>query len=232
MNYAIILSGGTGSRMGSEIPKQYLTVHGKMLIYYTTDTICKNKDIDGFVIVAAKEWQDAIGKMLATEINPGDKFLGFALPGANRQLSIYQGLLFLHDKAKDEDVVLVQDAARPNTSQELISQCVALLESEDGRMPVLSMKDTIYYSRNGATVEKLLEREALFAGQAPEAFRFGKYLVANEALLPEEILRINGSSEPAILAKQNISMIPGEEGNFKVTTKEDLLRFEQICKNT
>lgn len=89
------------------------------------------------------------------------------------------------------------------------------------------MKDTVYYSDDGMHVDKLLKRSKVLAGQAPEAFRFGKYLEANRTLLPEQILQINGSTEPAILAGMDIVTIPGDERNYKVTTQEDLKRFRE-----
>jgi 2-C-methyl-D-erythritol 4-phosphate cytidylyltransferase len=88
------------------------------------------------------------------------------------------------------------------------------------------MKDTVYQSSSGKRIDGLLKREELFAGQAPEAFRFGKYLRANEALLPDRIRSINGSSEPAVLAGMKIALIEGDENNIKITTESDLRKFE------
>lgn len=224
MNYAIILSGGTGTRLGLDIPKQYYEVNNKPIIWDVIETLEQSSAVDGFVIVAAPEWQDYVGEQISLQ----DKFLGFALPGENRQLSIYNGLCFLRDKVLGNDViVLIQDAARPNTSVELIERCFALEEDVDGAMPVLPMKDTVYLSEDGKQVSSLLDRKKVFAGQAPESFRLDKYLAANEALLPDEILKINGSTEPAILAGMNIQMIPGDENNYKITTESDLSRFRE-----
>lgn len=72
-----------------------------------------------------------------------------------------------------------------------------------------------------------MDRSTIYAGQAPEVFVLGRYYEANRRLLPDDILKINGSTEPAILAGMDIAMIPGDEGNFKITTKADLERF---CK--
>lgn len=229
MNYAIILSGGTGRRLGLDIPKQYYEVNNKPIIGYVIDTFNNCKEINGVVVVAAPEWHEYLSEHLASS----EKFLGFAEPGKNRQLSIYNGLCFLKKclPVKDEDLVLIQDAARPNTSLGCILSCLSIADDEDGAMPVLPMKDTIYMSEDGQMVSGLLERKTLFAGQAPESFRFGKYLTANEALLPEKILSINGSTEPAILAGMNICMISGDEDNYKITTSADLRRFEKQCNN-
>jgi len=223
LNFAIVLSGGVGTRLGLDIPKQYYKVNNRFILEYVLDTIEQHEWINGYVIVAALEWQQEITSVIKTD----SKFIGFANPGDNRQLSIYHGMLRLSEVAKPEDIVLIQDAARPNTSDELITRCFNIDESEDGAMPVLPMKDTVYLSHNGKKVDALLNRQEIFAGQAPEAFRFGKYLKANEMLLPKEILKINGSTEPAIKAGMHITMIPGDECNYKITTKADL---EQFCR--
>lgn len=224
MNYAVILSGGVGSRMGLDMPKQYYKVADKPVIGYVLDTIEKHNKIDGYIVVAAEAWQPFVVELIGND----DKFLGFAKPGENRQLSIYHGLLALLDVAKENDLVLIQDAARANTTHDLISRCLEIASDVDGAMPVLPMKDTVYLSHDGRKVDELLNREQIFAGQAPEAFRFGKYLKANETLLPDAILAINGSTEPAVKAGMKVSLIDGEESNFKITTLEDLKRFERI----
>ncbi len=224
MNYTVILSGGVGSRMGLDMPKQYYKVADKPVIGYVLDTIEKHDKIDGYIVVAAEAWQPVVVELIGN----GDKFLGFAMPGENRQLSIYSGLMALKNVAKEDDLVLIQDAARANTSYDLIRRCLEITDDEDGAMPVLSMKDTVYLSRDGKKVDELLKREQIFAGQAPESFRYGKYVRANEALLPDTILAINGSTEPAVKAGMQIALIDGEESNFKITTMEDLKRFERI----
>lgn len=71
------------------------------------------------------------------------------------------------------------------------------------------MKDTVYYSDNGNTITSLIRRENVYAGQAPELFRLKPYIQANESLMPDDIMNINGSSEPAVMAGMDIVMIPG-----------------------
>lgn len=226
MNVALLLSGGVGSRLHSDRPKQYLSVAGKMIITYCLERLCSHRMIDAIQIVAAEPWHDAIVSEWANR----EKMRGFSAPGENRQLSILNGLQDISQYAGEKDVVLVHDAARPLITDDLIAACLTEIEEHDGVMPVLPMTDTVYYSSDGKQVERLLERSRIFAGQAPEAFRLGKYLAANEQLLPERILSINGSTEPAILAGLDIAMIPGDRSNFKITTSEDLLRYTEMLK--
>lgn len=227
MNIALILSGGTGLRLGSETPKQYLEVGGRPVICYSIETLSVHEEIDAIQIVADPAWRGQIGSWLESA-DPMGKFRGFSAPGENRQLSILHGLEDIQKYAADPDRVFVHDAARPLLSVRQISDCLAAVEGHDGVVPVLPMKDTVYLSTDGKRVTSLLKRNEIFAGQAPEVFLLGKYLEANRQLLPERILQINGSTEPAILAGMDMAMIPGDEGNFKITTRNDLERFRQI----
>lgn len=238
MNFAVILSGGTGSRLkGIDIPKQYYKVRGRTILSYCIETLEQSDDIDAYIIVAADEWQDMIlqeiKEISENNLSFGVKFKGFAKPGENRQMSILNGLHALEKNVGEQDIILIQDAARPCTSQVLIQRCIAAAAKggSDGAMPVLKMKDTVYYSADGQKIDSLLERDKILAGQAPEAFVYGTYLRANESLTKDELLRINGSSEPAVKAGLSIALVEGEEENFKITTAEDLRRFEKIMED-
>lgn len=227
MTVALILSGGSGVRLGSDIPKQYIEVNDKPVISYCIGRLSCHEEIHAIQIVAAQEWQERIKGWLE-KYDTCRKFRGFSLPGENRQLSIYHGVEDIRKYAEDSDVVLIHDAARPLLSEAMITDCVRAMEGYDGVMPVLPMKDTVYRSIDGKTVSALLERTEIYAGQAPEAFRIGLYYEANKKLIPDIIRGINGSTEPAIMAGMNIAMIPGDEDNIKITTPNDLERFRRL----
>lgn len=239
MNIALILSGGTGRRMGLNMPKQYIEVGGRPIISYVLERLLSHGEIDAVQIVAEEEWRDliegAINVLDTVEsidgAEPGallrKKFRGFSRPGENRQLSILHGLEDIREYASEEDYVLIHDAARPLLSAEQITDCLDAAGEHDGAIPVLMMKDTVYSSTDGLTITSLLNRSQIYAGQAPEVFRLGVYYEANKRLLPDAILRINGSTEPAVMAGMDIAMIPGDEGNFKITTRADLERFRR-----
>ncbi|MCI8454962.1 MAG: 2-C-methyl-D-erythritol 4-phosphate cytidylyltransferase [Lachnospiraceae bacterium] len=230
MNIGILLAGGTGTRLGTEIPKQYIKAGGRAVMTYSLECLCRHEKIDAVQIVAEPAWRAQITEWLL-KYDPGRKFRGFCAPGQTRQLSVFYALKEIKNYAEAEDCVLIHDAARPLLSAEQVTECLAAVrEGHDGALPVLPMKDTVYQSRDKKTVSCLLERKEIFAGQAPEAFRFGKYYEANRRLFPEQIYGINGSTEPAVLAGMDILMIPGDEENFKITTKADLDRFCRILQ--
>ena len=229
MNVVLILSGGTGLRVGSDIPKQYVEVGGRPIISYSVENLFLHSRIEAIQIVAEASWHSRIEAWLDVE-EFKRKFRGFSLPGATRQLSILNGLEDIRKYAEDSDYVFIHDAARPFLSEQMITECLDGVSGHDGAIPVLPMKDTVYSSPDGLTIGALLNRSKIYAGQAPEIFLLGKYYEANKALLPEKILKINGSTEPAVMAGMDIAMIPGDERNFKITTKADLERFRRIIE--
>lgn len=229
MNIALILSGGTGTRMGADIPKQYMKAGGRPVIAYCAERLSLHSRIDAIQIVAETEWRGQIRKWLAAD-EFEKKFRGFSEPGKNRQLSILSGLEDIREYADAPDCVFIHDAARPLLSDRQITDCLEGIRGHDGVLPVLPMKDTVYSSPDGKTVGALLKRSEIYAGQAPEVFCLEKYYEANKRLLPDRIFEINGSTEPAIMAGMDIAMIPGDERNFKITTKADFERFCKIVK--
>lgn len=233
MNTAILLSGGVGSRLHSDVPKQYIRIGDRMLITYTLTELMKTPLIDRILIVARQEWHGCIMADIMKNVGSSDKIMGFAVPGFNRQMSIINGMQEICEELSvtDEDTVFIHDAVRPLLSGKQVEDCFDALVGHDGVMPALPMKDTVYISRKRETVSGLLDRNQIFAGQAPELFRFKKYYRANMALTPERLAAINGSTEPAILAGMDIAMIVGDENNFKVTTPLDLERFRNLVNS-
>lgn len=230
MNIALILSGGIGSRLGGDVPKQYIEVCGKPIILYCVEQLLQHEEIQGIQIVAEKQWQDMLLEWVG-EMDTSRKFRGFSLPGENRQMSIYHGLEDIRSYAGSGDYIFIHDAARPMLSPQMISEYLNAAKGHEGALPVLPMKDTVYASRDGRTVSALLNRDEIYAGQAPEVFQLGAYYEANRKLMPDRILTIKGSTEPAVLAGMDIVMVPGNERNFKITTKADLERFREIMKD-
>ena len=129
---------------------------------------------------------------------------------------------------ENDAIVVIHDAARPFVSEALIRRCMEGCSDADGALPCIPVKDTLYQSKDGRSITSLLKRSEIVAGQAPEAFRFGKYLDAHNRMNREEILQISGSTEIAYKMGLNVRLVKGEEINFKITTQEDLNSFKHI----
>ncbi len=239
MNYAILLSGGTGTRTGADMPKQYVRVNGHMMVTYALKPVLDSGHVDKVYVVCADEWREDMIRDVEAAGLDAKKIAGFAQPGDTRQLSILNGLKLIKEgiapdhtdgskSAASTDTVLIHDAARPFLTVDLLDRCYKAINENagiDGVMPVLPMKDTVYISEDGENISGLIDRSTVFAGQAPELFCLKPYYEANVRLLPDDILKINGASEPAVMAGMKISMIPGDERNVKVTSAEDLEKY-------
>lgn len=229
-NVALILAGGVGSRLGSDIPKQYIQVGGKPIIVYCLERFAANKSIDAIVVAAAMQWIPFVNERI--DEFAIDKVVAVIEGGSSRQHSIMKGLQFLKEQNyPDDSNIIIHDAARPCVSGTMIDSLINGLGDADGVMPVLPVKDTMYVSKTGKQIDGLLNRSELYGGQAPEMFCLGKYYEINAALTERELELVRGSSEIAYHNGLVVNLIPGDEGNYKITTQEDLARFaQQISK--
>ncbi len=198
-----------------------------MIITHCLQIFGDHPQVDGIWIVADERWHEEIYTQMPETVI--EKFKGYVAPGANRQRSILNGLEAVISSTNDSDIVIIHDAVRPLVSESLISACVEACSRHDGVLPVLPMKDTVYWGE-GEHITSLLNRDKIYSGQAPEAFRLKKYYEANRNLIADGIDRINGSTEPAVMAGMDIVMIQGDEENFKITTPADLERFKLRIK--
>ena len=239
MNIGVLLSGGMGSRISYDKPKQYIDIGGRMMLTYPLLTMLSSGHFDVICIVAEASWREAIDGEMQRLFGDDTSYavlpIIYADPGRNRQESILHAMEAA-DGVREElrssedgsgDVVFIHDAARPFLTEDMIETILDAAAGHEGVLPVLPMKDTVYISEDGAAISSLIDRQKVFAGQAPEAFLFDKYLEANKALMPDDILKINGSTEPAVMAGMDVVMVAGAEGNFKVTTDADLERARE-----
>lgn len=228
MNYAVILSGGIGTRMNTNgFPKQYLKVQGKPILFYPLETFDKTECIDKIIIVANEIWREDIRGWLAEY--GIQKFDRFADPGESRQGSILNGLLAcMETSASDKDRVIIHDGVRPLVSSALITECFRQLDEHDGCMPVLHINDTVYQSFDGKSISTLLDRSTLFKGQSPETFHLWAFTELNRSVSAEELNATRGTSEIAFRHGMDVALIDGEDTNFKLTTPADMAQFESI----
>lgn len=231
MNIALILAGGTGTRMRSDgFPKQYVEVKGKPILIYTLEKFQACASVDKIVIVAHSQWESQIFSW--AEAFGIDKLACVAPQGNTRQESVLNGLLACQRyQTSPEDVVLIHDAARPLVTPALITACAAEVETHDGCLPVIPVKDTIYYSLDSTSITDLTDRSTLFCGQSPEAFKLTPFLELNLHTPMEKLQQIRGCCELAFQNGFDICMIPGEEMNFKLTTIEDMDRLSNFLEN-
>ena len=225
MNIAIVLAGGTGSRLGGDLPKQYLTVNEKPILAFSLETLNAHPAIDHIVIVANAEWEGYILEIL--DRYGIKKFAGFAPAGQSRQHSVLNGMTVAKslDGVDDTTLVAIHDAARPNVSARMIGESLQL-QGYDATLAVIPIPDTVYYSDDGVQVSQVLNRDKLYAGQSPETFLLNKFYKAHENLSDDELCAVRGTAQLAYAQGLSVRLYPGEQSNYKITTMLDLEKFK------
>jgi len=229
-NIAVVLSGGTGARMGMDLPKQYIELTGKPVVVHTLEQLQCCEAVDGVIVTVSPEWEEKVLRW--KEKFSLSKLLTVAPAGENRQMSIRNGLKAAERFMDSGELsgVIIQDAVRPLTSVDLLGRLIGELRNAPAVMPVLPITDTTYTSRDGQWVDGLLDRSTLFAGQAPEAFRYWPYWALYRDTPVETLSTMSGSCQLPYSAGWKVKMIPGEQGNIKITYQEGLETCERLLR--
>ncbi len=226
---ALVLSGGTGSRINSAKPKQFIEILNKPIIVYTLEAFQTACEIDGIVIVSADEYIDEI-KTLANKFGI-TKIISYAPAGSTRQESAFNGLKAIKALEIPECVVCIHDCARPLVSLETILDNIRLAQDLGACATAVPSTDTMLVSENKATVSKTLNRTGLYAVQTPQSFIFSKIYAAHEkAVLNNDLSFTDDSGLYLKYGDGSVGIAKGDKLNFKVTYDEDLYVLEAIIQ--
>lgn len=230
---AIVLAGGKGSRMKSEVRKQYLQIGGKPVLWYSLKTFEECSRIDEVILVCGQGEVEQCSAWFVKEY--GFKKISHIVEGGReRYHSVYEGLKVT---AQDSDWVFIHDGARPFVDKEILNRMLEALPQCGACVAGMPVKDTIKQSDAQGWVEKTLPRERLWTVQTPQAFSRRLILDAYEELMRRERegsleLRITDDAMVAEeIACAPVRLIEGSYENLKITTPEDLAVAEAILKN-
>jgi 2-C-methyl-D-erythritol 4-phosphate cytidylyltransferase len=221
--YALIPAAGSGSRMGGEAPKQYLSVLGRPLIHYAVATLCRHDMISRVYVVLAPEdtlWKSYDWSAFAGKIKP--LFCG----GAERFESVRNGLDAIRDEVGFEDWVLVHDAARPGLTGELLDRLIGEVgEDPFGGLLAVPVADTLKRADADNRVLRTEPRDKLWQAQTPQMFRYG--------LLQRALSLLDGAvvtDEAQAIERMGFQakLVAGDMTNFKVTYPQDIKLAELI----
>lgn len=213
---ALIVAAGRGTRLGSETPKQYLPLAGRAVLRHALDAFLDHPGIDRIAVVIHPD--DTAAHAAATAGIADPRLLPPVIGAATRAGSVRAGLEALADAPPDR--VLIHDAARPFVSARLISATLAALETQAGALPALPVVDALWRAAGGMA-EAPVARDGLWRAQTPQGFRFAPILAAHRAGTDPDAADDAALARAAGLA---VALVPGEEGNFKITGPGDLAR--------
>lgn len=223
MNIALLIAGGSGNRMGQDIPKQFMHVDGAPIIIHTMTCFQHHPDIDAISVVCLKGWETVL-QSYANQFNITK--LKWIFPGGNSGMeSIHNGIYGLREAGcDDEDLVLIHDSVRPLLSQEIISSNIAICKAYGYAITGIQCREAILESDDGFTTTTSIPRDRLIRTQTPQTFRLGNIIKAHEEAKAKGIT--NSVASCTLIAELGsdrvMHIVPGSEKNIKITTVEDL----------
>lgn len=221
-NYALIIAGGSGNRMGQDIPKQFMHVDGCPIIIHTMKAFQNHPDINGIAVVCLEGWETVL-QSYANQFSITK--LKWLFPGGKSGMeSIHNGIYGLQDVGcEDEDLVLIHDAVRPLLSQDIISSNIAICKKYGYAITGIKCREAILESEDGFTTTTSIPRDRLIRTQTPQTFRLKNIIGAHEEAKLKGIAdSVASCTLVAELGGRVMHIVPGSEKNIKVTTVEDL----------
>lgn len=226
--HAVIIAAGSGSRMGQDIPKQFLNVNDKPVLLYTLEGFQRHPDIDEITLVCLDGWQnvvDAYARQFGIE-----KLVRIVAGGASGQESIRNGVFALEGVADPDDLVVIHDGIRPLVDDHVLSDVVRVAREKGNAVTSLPYNEQIFVvsEDDPSTTSRYIPRETLRRVSTPQAYRFGELDAAyHEAF--ERGVGIDGShytNTMMVVLGHTLNFADGSDRNIKLTTRDDLEMFK------
>lgn len=223
---AIILAGGRGSRMKSDIPKQYMTLAGKPVLYYSIKAF-EQSNTDEIILVAGADDIDYCRREIVDKFG-FKKVSAIVAGGSERYYSVLNGLRAV--KCNGGDYVFIHDGARPCVTEQIIGKCSTEVEIYKACVAAMPVKDTIKLADEKGYAKDTLPRNLLWQIQTPQCFEYGLVKNAYEAMAADENRGI--ITDDAMVVEKytdtKVKLTEASYENIKITTPEDLVVAEMF----
>lgn len=230
MNFCGILAGGTGIRMGSNIPKQFINLSGKPIIIHTIQKILSMNCFDYVIIAIHQDYKDYLSNLLEHfSINLNSIIL---TSGGEERIDSIENVVKCAQKIdnSEDNILVLHDAVRPFISEKIIKESLTNAAQYGACVAGVQAIDTMYEINNKAFVSGFPARKYLIHGQSPDSFKLNILAKALSELTNEERKSITGTVQICALKGLQIKVIEGDYNNIKITTAKDLELAEMIAK--
>ncbi len=225
-NYAVILAGGTGTRMGSVTPKQFLKIKNKPVIAYTIGAFQRHPMIDGIVVVVHADYTEQIERL--KKKHDFNKIVEILPGGETRQGSSYNAVTVFD--FRDDDILLFNDAVRPFVTGEIIEACITETAEHGAAGVCVKATDTIVEAAPENFIENMPERETLRNEQTPQCFKYSVIREAHEKAREKNFSNATDDIRLVLDIGHRVKIVEGSYDNIKITTAGDLALAEAIVK--
>ena len=225
MVFGAILAGGVGSRLGADIPKQFLMLGDKPVIVYSLEKFLACPRMDQVFIGVHPDFLEHTRALVAQYV-PTDAHRVHILPGGGSRNDTLQNIISAIDTLRqdsEEDIILTHDAARPCVTMRMIEENIDAAMEVGAVNTVCPATDTIVISENGHTVTDIPNKAVMYYGHSPQSFRINLLKRLYSTLTQEEKDILTDACKICCLRGQPVALVRSEYTNLKITTPGDYI---------
>ena len=229
MIFACIAAGGTGSRMGLDIPKQFAKINGKPIIIYTLEKFLAVDEIDRIYIGCHKDWAQYLRDMIKEQTDAFDK-AEVIDGGKDRNETIFGcAEIIAKQYGRSGHIFITHDGVRPFVTPKIIKENIDACKQFGSVGTYVAATDTIAISPDGVSVQSVPERKTLFNAQTPQTFMLDRLMDAYESLDDDKRAAITDTCSVMTLTGEKIHIVNGDYRNIKITTISDLTAAKALA---
>ncbi|SDW59111.1 2-C-methyl-D-erythritol 4-phosphate cytidylyltransferase [Acidaminococcus fermentans] len=232
MNIAILIAGGSGKRMGQDIPKQFINVYDKPVLLYTLESFERHPQIDAIEVVCIDGWHDVL-RAYARQFNIS-KLKWIVSGGASGQESIRNGVYNLEGKVQPDDIIVIHDGIRPLVDASVLTDVLIKAQKYGNAVTSMPYNEQIFIINpdDSSTTKQYIPRETLRRVSTPQAYRFDLLDEKYHEAFEKEIGIYGSSYTNTMMVELGVTLhfAAGSDKNIKLTTKDDLELFKAYLK--
>ena len=227
MVYAAVLAGGSGLRMGGNIPKQFMSVSGKPIIIMSIEAFIKSGSVDKVYVCVSHDYLNYTHSLVK-------KFLGgnevqILEGGKNRNETLFNVLKKIKGEGiSDDDIILTHDAVRPFIDKRIIDENISAAKKYGACNTVCPAVDTVIYSADGRFIDAVPVRSSVYHAQTPQSFNAAKLYNYYSLMTAEEFEKYTDACTVFTENGERVFLVRGSRDNIKITYPEDMEKAESI----
>ncbi len=226
MTVALLTAAGMGTRMGQDVPKQFLNINDKPIIVYTMERFQRNRQVDAICVVTLPEWREFV-KTYARQFGI-DKLRWVVDGGATGQESIRKGVEAIAKSASPDDVIMIHDGNRPMVSDDIISDSISVYKEKGSAVAAIPCVEVVFRSADSSESTEEIPREMLWRTQTPHTFSVSKLLWACEESEKRGLTGMAAMCQLMCRLGETTHFSKGSEKNLKLTTMDDIDIFKAL----
>ena len=234
MIFGVIVAGGVGSRLGADMPKQFLKLADRPIIIHTLNAFLKCSELKHIYMGIHPEWVEYMAELVRKYVPGPEQHRVHLIPGgAERNETIMNVIQQIEKDFGNEEThyIITQDGVRPFVTQRLIKEHVSAVVEYDAVDTSIPAVDTMIVSEDGMFIDEIPERKYLYQSQTPQSFRMDLLKQLYLGLTPEEKSILTDACKICTVQQVPVHIVAGEVSNMKITTAADYKIAQIMAEN-